>query len=338
MSNFNDNVFNQRQFRIVITFDPNQKIAVEGQNFPTAVALMNGLRSFLFPQELKRYSGAGSPEIFFPNASGNCIYCDSFEYNNNSSRKMGDEHIIAAGLGGNLVLSNACCSTCEGIICSYEGTVLRKVFSAARRQLGLKPSRKRRPSPKTFSCIAEVNGQEISIELPIQVHPGLMMLPIYMAPGIMASRPEGMSTMCGFWSCAVNFDPINLSNKKITSIKCEIDTVLFSQMLAKIAHSFLVAELGLDAFQPTLKDFIIKKFDKDEKISDEIDYLGGAVDLEPASSNFHEIGWYQYGYGSLLYLVVRIRLFAKLGAPTYHVVAGYVRDQRLFMELTKQYT
>ena len=44
--------------------------------------------------------------------------------------------------------------------------------------------------------------------------------------------------------------------------------------------------------------------------------------LDAVSNNLHEIGWWPVGYGRLIYVVVRIRLFANLGTPTYYVVPG----------------
>jgi hypothetical protein len=87
--------------------------------------------------------------------------------------------------------------------------------------------------------------------------------------------------------------------------------------LAKIAHSFTVAEVGLGNFLPLLPNFIFGDFYKWR-----FHYIGGHSGLEPPSGALHEISIEPITAENWPYLVVRLRLFANLGSPTYRIVAG----------------
>ena len=92
-----------------------------------------------------------------------------------------------------------------------------------------------------------------------------------------------------------------------------LDTDALCRVLAKIAHSYAVAELGLGGFTPLLREFIRGEG------GDRFRYVGGEFKPGAPGAGLHEIGFEQ---GVTGYLVVRIRLFASLGAPVYRVVVG----------------
>ncbi len=85
-------------------------------------------------------------------------------------------------------------------------------------------------------------------------------------------------------------------------------------MMGKIAHSFTVAELGYDNFEPLLLRLIVKN-----ELSDCDSFIGSLEQDEPQSNQLHEIS---LGSSSKGYIIVRVRLLAKLGSPTYFVVVG----------------
>jgi hypothetical protein len=103
-------------------------------------------------------------------------------------------------------------------------------------------------------------------------------------------------------------------------------------VLAKIAHSYMAAEVGLKNVKSYLTDFIRRTFsDEDESLAP-YTYVGGSPLIEPESDSLHEIGWAPVGHGYLIYVVVRIRLFANLGTPTYYVVPGYFTNLSMFQK------
>jgi hypothetical protein len=97
----------------------------------------------------------------------------------------------------------------------------------------------------------------------------------------------------------------------------ELRVVEFVRMLAKIAHGYAVAEMGIDSFDPFLIPII-----RDGDTSNTIQYIGGMEREEPPSAVLHQIALGNWS-GPLQGLVtVRLRLLAVLGTPTYWIVVG----------------
>jgi hypothetical protein len=163
------------------------------------------------------------------------------------------------------------------------------------------------------------------------------MLPLLNPCGLLKGCPDRAAGVHGLWTQALNFNPTDLYSKRLTKgFSASLDTLLFSQMLAKIAHSFSAADIGLTRFNPTLVDFILNNYARDDNDLSVYNLVGGLSALEPATMNLHEVGWTTVGVEALLYILVRIRLFALLGAPTYYVIAGYITDSDLFGQLSQR--
>jgi hypothetical protein len=93
----------------------------------------------------------------------------------------------------------------------------------------------------------------------------------------------------------------------------------FYPLIAKIAHSFAVAELGLTAFSPTLLPLITSS---SSRFADY--YIGSGAIIPPISKYLHEIGFspdIQTPQGTLI--VVKIRLFANLNMPVHYAAVGF---------------
>lgn len=91
----------------------------------------------------------------------------------------------------------------------------------------------------------------------------------------------------------------------------------FFRMLAKIAHAFAVAEMGVGGFQPFLLPIILK-----EETSNSVQYIGGIPGTEPAGAGLHELALIPDQGPSQNVVAVRIRLLALLETPTYFVAVG----------------
>ncbi len=91
----------------------------------------------------------------------------------------------------------------------------------------------------------------------------------------------------------------------------------FFRMLAKIAHAFAVAEMGLDSFVPFLTPMIC-----DAETSNSVQYIGGLPDSEPATAGLHELSFGSHACHRPDTVAVRIRLLAALETPTYYVAVG----------------
>jgi hypothetical protein len=101
-----------------------------------------------------------------------------------------------------------------------------------------------------------------------------------------------------------------------------INILAFARMLAKIGHSYAVAELGLDVFRPLLTDIILGK-------SAAAPYLvGGDASNSPLPDKelaLHQVYLQLCLTSGVEYVLAAIRLFAFVGMPRYHVVVGEVR-------------
>jgi hypothetical protein len=90
----------------------------------------------------------------------------------------------------------------------------------------------------------------------------------------------------------------------------------FCALLAKIAHAYAVAELGMKAFRPALTGFIrganLRIFE----------WIGGQIEVPPKTNSLHEIGLRMEVANGRHYAVVGLRLFSCLGAPQYDIVVG----------------
>ena len=88
-------------------------------------------------------------------------------------------------------------------------------------------------------------------------------------------------------------------------------------MLAKIAHAFSVAELGLGAFHPVLGPVILGD------LTHLGDLVGSAVDERPPEPSLHTLRLEQVtNPQGLVLLVASVRLFAEHAMPIYRMVAG----------------
>jgi hypothetical protein len=91
----------------------------------------------------------------------------------------------------------------------------------------------------------------------------------------------------------------------------------FCLMLAKIAHAFAIAELGVDAFCAFLPTMILEA-----DTSNTRQYVGGLPKAEPISGNLHELSFDSEICAKSDIIAVRIRLLASLETPTYYVAVG----------------
>jgi hypothetical protein len=99
-----------------------------------------------------------------------------------------------------------------------------------------------------------------------------------------------------------------------------IDYNAFFRLLAKIAHSFAVARIGIDGFRHRIPPLLIGKS------GDSVDtfpYLvGGDVQDLPTEKSLHVLDDHQVSISGVRFRVVTIRLFAFMRMPRYQIVVG----------------
>ncbi|MEI2455972.1 hypothetical protein [Lysobacter firmicutimachus] len=251
---------------------------------------------------------------------GRCIYCDAVD------EDLTDEHIVPFGLAGNsLILQKASCRQCAKITSQFELDCLRTTWGLFRNQFGMptgKPKNRRgeaaleigaRGAGGTF----EPTGRKLTA--PVRSLPFVYTTPLLDPPGILLGRPPCEEWSGQFWIYRDGIEALSQVRDLHEGLRvASINPLSFGRMLAKIAHSYAVAELGPAAFSPLVRELILGS------TSTMTHWVGaGTTDLVPSSAtSLHEIrsGWGSIGDQS--FAIVEIRLFAPLGTPTYMVVAG----------------
>lgn len=110
------------------------------------------------------------------------------------------------------------------------------------------------------------------------------------------------------------------------------DSYKYARMLAKIAHCYAVARLGLGKFRPML----LPAIRGDRRFPLHFAVGGITTEAEKGASR-HELGIFLVNLHGRDMYVVRIRLFSNLGWPEYFVIAGttlncIARPYRLMLE------
>lgn len=275
------------------------------------------LKSYLPKQEPRTYS-----------AIGVCIYCGSME-------GLTDEHIVPLGFGGRWLLPKSSCKTCAAETSKHERTCLRTMYGPLRLLYDL-PSRRKADRPDSLPLKVkrtEAHDWEY-IQVPQERFPFLLTFPHFGFPGIFGERSVKESAgpvVQHLWirgaSPSYNFDNLVqelISELQVFSVmpesKAEIPA--FCSVLAKIAYSFLVAELGKPLSQPPIAPYAIGK-----ELSNCRHYIGSVPFYEPPTEHLHELSVHD-SLATGLYQV-RIRLFAKLGTPTYLVAVPHSTEHQI---------
>jgi hypothetical protein len=257
-------------------------------------------------------------------ASRHCIYCGATRYSSVRER-LGDEHIIPLALDGNLILPEASCAECEGEMNKFEQFCHKRTFGPLRYHLGLQTRHpKERPSviPLTVKTIA---GDMYTREVPVEAAPATLFMPIFDIPDICAEKAATIRNIytTKFWH--KEFTPTSsqwsFENdiESIRSLGVDLRGDRLAMLLARIGHAFWAAECPNDSRFPPL----LPKLLKNRPGSLPISYLvGGERHLLRPTSDLHELQILRRKTRKRELIVVRIRLFARFGAPTYYVVSS----------------
>lgn len=255
---------------------------------------------------------------------GQCIYCGR------RATKLSREHIIPFGLAANaLVLPAASCSRCAEETRDFETACLRHMWWPFRTHIGA-PSRGRDRPEKFRVRTMRVDKQNSDgtieyqrldeIDVDPSDYPFLYYAYDFPPPGLLIGRHRDADLTFDTWAL-IDLEAL----KRYAPGEGEgirlgpSETTHFCKMLAKIAHGYAIAELGLGAFDPHLSGYI-----RGEHLDGEPQWIGGDIDAHRHAPNtrFHQIGWEVETVAGHHYLVVRLRLFCGIGAPAYRVVVG----------------
>lgn len=266
------------------------------------------------------------PNVYPP--LNRCAYCGD------QKGPFSREHILPIGLGGGLILPKASCESCRKVTHDVETTCLRKMFLPYRMIAGWVRHKDDLPShmPLLFSAGKQKAGRRIRVER----HPPILVLPHFLEPpGILlghapTSQIKMIYQVIGDHKLHDKMQPA-IANQ--TRVSLHFDIGAFMRMLAKIAHAFAVAEIGLDDFDPALPDLI---FNRDLSLASYL--IGLSTNELPINEHLlHQVAWGGNRWGSQWLAGVRIRLFA--AHPTsqaYTVIAGVLSPRAVARYATAQ--
>jgi hypothetical protein len=237
---------------------------------------------------------------------GKCIYCEKTAVEA-GPKGLTVEHIIPYSLGGTLELSEASCSVCADETHAFEGLCAGHLFEAARAHFHWKSRKRKRPKVLTFG------GPGRSV--PIDEHPPAIIFPLFQMPGILLNEPitnDGKMVCVGM---GVYRGPeFRERFKRLGSdgLSVRFKTDPLAKMVAKIGHSYAVAELGLDGFVPLTQEMIIGKNNHYSH------YVGNGFAEGNKTEDLHTI---RLEWMADL-LVAHVGLYSRYGTPPFVAVVG----------------
>jgi hypothetical protein len=261
-------------------------------------------------------------------AVGRCIYCGS-DGGQDGLRK---EHGIPFSLGGNIILPQASCSTCEGVISYLEGYVGRRVFGSMRSFYEIQKRRRPQPAP-TVSVLFETKDGKESRQIPLKDAPPMLLMCQFPQPGMLSGQqPSPLARLDDVWlwyshEVQQYAERMRQPGDKGWTVQFDFKEDLFGRFLAKVVHCMAIAQFGIDSFRPFLPEVILGK----EK---NIGFYVGGMSLGTTPDpdlpkGTHKISAHHFAFTQMLneatghrVLVGTLRLFAFTGAPTYCAVVG----------------
>jgi hypothetical protein len=244
-------------------------------------------------------------------AVGHCIYC------HDKLSQFSNEHIIGKAINGNITLPKSSCPSCSRITGKIEGFCFDGHMRGFRRAEGFRTTEKppykehrtERGTERRYTVESNRSSAFAYLNLP-KLAPPKKLIPHEHKLG--SSKPWIMVTGQGLpsdgdWN---NFGPYSATN--------------YARMLAKIAHSYCTAEMLKHHFRPLLNELILNE-------SLEIFNFVGTKDgwdapETPKEPLLHRLSLECWETSLARYIIVNIRLFAYMGAPEYHVIAGLTDD------------
>lgn len=254
-------------------------------------------------------------------AANVCIYCGA-------TIDLRTEHIMPYALGGNWLFPKASCTDCGKKTSAFEGTCARSMLGPLRMLYGVQSRRmKDRPETSPLKVRRRPGENWTTVEIRRDEYPFVVVLPLYVMPDeLTGGRQEVRNAAtaklwvkgaAGYLGMEQHLDVL-ARRLNVVQIEPVGETVndVFCMMLAKIAHSFATAELGVGAFIPLVTHIV-----RDRDVSDRAQFIGGLPDEWTPSPDLHEIAFYPTDHTPDL-VAVKVRPFACLGTPAYVVVVG----------------
>lgn len=239
---------------------------------------------------------------------GRCIYCGS-------KIKLSKEHIIPLALGGLDVLPQSSCIPCNAKTSRLEQDLTQRMWGQWRAALNM-PSRNHVWKPETPEEVAVFRNGVRRVEIvPTKDLPALLVMPVLPMPAIVTGKQV---ISCPTKSFSINDHQLKEWEDQHVYAGA-FNLQVFSRSLAKIAHAYLSAEIGIDAFEPVLPPAILGDIDA-------LHFVGSppenAAQLPIEEGVGHVMTVVDLN-GPVPYVGVLMRLFSNFGTPQFLVVCGH---------------
>jgi hypothetical protein len=167
-------------------------------------------------------------------------------------------------------------------------------------------------------------------QVPVSEAPGVVVFPLFHPPGMFLLKPPtNQIQMLGAQCFSTTSDGVSRQRKLLAGGfagalgYAEFEPMKFARVLAKIAHSFVVAQSGMNAIKPFLPGIILGT---DQTVSH---YVGTGAPtpsalLPPRQNSLHQIGTDTIILNGERLIYAQIRLFSHMRPlpPVYTVIVG----------------
>jgi hypothetical protein len=257
--------------------------------------------------------------VFKP--ANRCIYCAD------GQPPFTREHVIPRGMGGGMIFPKASCEKCREIIRDVETYCMRGPFLSHRLELGLVNDLG--DLGDVVRVPIRVDGKRTDKSFSLEDLPNYLVLPqFHDPPGLTTGRTDGTGRHSyTIWGDQRSLDEHGSADE--SAVLAEgFDLVKFARAIAKIAHGYVLGELGLDSLEPYLPPLVLGQ---DTRLGDLL--IGDWGEDGMARENvLHQIGhsFLQHNatadHGEFVRVDVRLRLFARYErTPVYRIITGVLK-------------
>lgn len=259
---------------------------------------------------------------------GRCIYCGATAFAPDSDRRLAPEHIIPYALGGDVELPEASCRACERVTGNIESIALNSHLLSVRRTLGLH-SRTKKSKRKPQKLTIMRGGRSTKIEVTDEQSPAVLFLPVLNEAPILRELPyrgHPNDLLLDYYQYYFDANARTIMHDLDVEalLSPPLDMLIWLRLVAKVAHAWTVAELGIDGFVPLLAD-ILRNPDRNAHAIQ--NYVGGSPFM-PRDRRGHAVNISRHTVNGTTFVIADVTLFAALDAPTYRVAVGYVRGSK----------
>lgn len=250
---------------------------------------------------------------------GVCIYCGD------PGPPLTREHVLPRGLGGNeapdglsnaLVLQNASCQSCQKITQRIEEACLVAMMGPGRARLGLR--RKDRSRSTTTAHVDRHDGPSEDREVAWDDVPGVITIPWFYEAPILTGAPIPEFPPCDYQFHVVAPARVMPKDARRVGVSLVADSRMFARMLGKIGLGLAVARLGMQGYEPLVRELILNGSHQHGLVGG----FAGTSRTDPKTTSLHTVSLITNDGLPGRFIIAEIRLFAEFNGSTNYVVVG----------------